>query len=83
LRSIMNYPNKRSNKRDEYEIDDKSNLFTPDDRDYLNLMNGLDEFSDESLFGEDKLEDLLEKKSSFLRGNSMMGDPTLLRNNSS
>ena len=36
-----------------------------------------EEFSDESLFGEDKIEDLLEKKNSFIRGavgNSNVGE---------
>ncbi len=41
--------------------------------------NGMDEFSDESLFGEDKIEELMEKKNSFLRGNNMMGADTSFR----
>lgn len=62
--------------------DARSNFFTPKNDDYNNFMNRLEEFSDEGLFGEDRLEDLLEKKSSFLRGNSVMGD-TFLKGNTS
>ena len=31
--------------------------------------NELDDFSDESLFGQDKIEELIDKKNSFNRGN--------------
>lgn len=42
--------------------------------------HGQDEFSDESLFGEDRIEELIEKKNSFLRGgNNMMGPDTSFR----
>ncbi len=42
--------------------------------DISQLMNGTgrEEFSDESLFGEDRIEELIDKKNSFMRGGGLV-----------
>lgn len=39
-----------------------------DETNYLNMGGIAEEFSDESLFGEDPIEDMINKKSSFAHG---------------
>ncbi len=66
-------------KKDRQQINQKDPSFLDDSGFRSDLLgavegNGQDEFSDESLFGEDRIEELIEKKNSFLRGNNGIGD---------
>ena len=48
--------------------DDEDILIGQFQREIVNTGRAMEEFSDESLFGEDKTEDLLDKKHIFQRG---------------